>query len=178
LQPFGHPLPIMPTTSRHAVALGNPGEPHANTIVLGGATVIVPLEMDADNDPLHDDEVRLWSPRGGYDRTILADDPAVLPDPTARLIYYPFDDVPLGVYRVAVCVAGVWHDLMHDLVVARDGTYLGGKKLATEKPAMEAASWVSSDEDDAPDDDSDGLDAQEPRQRTFDQAASEEGASE
>jgi hypothetical protein len=165
----------MPTTSRHAVALGNPGESHGNTIVLGGATVVVPLEMDADNDPLHDDEVRLWSPRGGYDRTIFADDPAVEPDPDARLIYYSFDDVPLGVYRVAVCVAGEWHDLMHDLVVARDGTYLGGKKLATEKPTVEAAPDAS-DADDAPDDDGDGLDAPEPRQRTFNQSNPEESA--
>jgi hypothetical protein len=168
----------MPATSRHAVALGNPGESHGNTIVLGGATVVVPLEMDAENDPLHDDEVRLWSPRGGYDRTILADDPAVVPDPKARLIYYPFDDVPLGVYQVAVCVAGEWHDLMHDLVVARDGTYLGGKKLATEKPTVKAAPGGASDEDDAPTDDRDGLDAPEPRQRTFNQSKPQESASE
>lgn len=168
----------MPTTSRHAVALGTPGESHGNTIVLGGATVVVPLEMDPDNDPLHDDEVRLWSPRGGYDQTILADDPGVLPDPKARLIYYVFDDVPLGVYRVAVCVAGEWHDLMHDLVVARDGTYLRGKKLATEKPTVEAAPGGASVEDDAPEGDGDGLDAPEPRQRTFNQSQPEEGASE
>ena len=60
----------MSNTSRHAVALGTPGETHANTIVLGGATIVIPLEMDPDHDPLHDDEVRLWSAHGGYDRTM------------------------------------------------------------------------------------------------------------
>ncbi len=170
----------MPTTSRHAVALGSPGETHANTLVLGGATLVIPLEMDPDGDPLHDDEVRVWSPRGGYDRTMLADEPCVEPDRAARLMLYRFDDVPLGVYRVAVCVAGEWHDLMHDLVIARDGSYLGGTRLATDKPSVQAATSSGEATDDEPEEEaeSDGLDAPEPDQRTFNQSRPLEDASE
>ncbi len=159
----------MPITLSHAVALGAPGETHENTLVIGGRSVVVPLETDPDTDPLHDDEVRLWSARGGYDRTLLVSDPAVEPDLDARMMLYRFDDVPLGVYRVAVCVAGEWHDLMHDLVVARDGVYLGGKRLATDKPAVQAARSDVFDPDSPTDDDADGLDAPEPDQRTYDQ---------
>jgi hypothetical protein len=88
------------------------------------------------------------------------------------MMFYRFEDVPLGVYRVAVCVAGEWHDLMHNLIVARDGVFLGGKKLETEKPALQAAplDTLYTDEELEDDDDSDGLDAPEPQQRTFDQA--------
>jgi hypothetical protein len=160
----------MMSNTRHAVALGTPGEAHANTIVLGGATIVIPLEMDPDCDPLHDDEVRLWSAHGGYDRTLFASDPNVEPDIDARMMFYRFEDVPLGLYRVAVCVAGEWHDLMHNLIVARDGVFLGGKKLETEKPALQAAPPDALDTDEATEDEGDGLDAPEPRQRTFDQA--------
>ena len=159
----------MASTQRHAVALGSPGEAHANTIVLGGATIVIPLEMDPDHDPLHDDEVRLWSAHGGYDRTMLVSDPGVEPDVAARMMFYRFDDVPLGVYRVAVCVAGEWHDLMRGLVVTRDGAFLGGKKLGTDKPALQAAPSDALDEGEA-DEEGDGLDAPEPKQRSFDQA--------
>jgi hypothetical protein len=84
--------------------------------------------------------------------------------------------VPLGVYRVAVCVAGQWHDLMHDLVVARDGTYLGGKKLATDKPTTEAAPDAGDPDDTPEDEDGDGLDAPEPLHRTFHQSTPEGSA--
>lgn len=158
----------MPTPSRHAVALGRPGDPHANTIVLGGATVVVPLEMDPDHDPLHDDEVRLWSIHGGYDRTLFVSDPEVEPDVDGRLMFYRFEDVPLGVYRVAVCVAGAWHDLMHDLVVTKDGVFLGGKKLEADKPTLKAAPPAVLEDDAPAEPDGDGLDAPEPVQRSFD----------
>src|SRR5215470_6345955 len=155
------------SNTHHAVALGTPGEPHANTIVLGGATIVIPLEMDPDCDPLHDDEVRLWSAHGGYDRTMFVSDANVEPDIDARLMFYRFEDVPLGVYRVAVCVAGQWHDLMHNLIVTANSVFLGGKKLETEKPALRAAPPVTLDIDEASEDEGDGLDAPEPEQRSF-----------
>lgn len=170
----------MSNASRHAVALGTPGETHANTIVLGGATIVIPLEMDPDCDPLHDDEVRLWAPHGGYDRTMLVSEPNVEPDSEARMMFYRFEDVPLGIYRVAVCVAGEWHDLMHNLIVARDGVFLGGKKFVTEKPALRAAppETFDIDETSEDEDDGDGLDAPEPEQRSFDQMTRMEDDSE
>ena len=147
----------MPTSNegsmmRRAVAVGAPDASSPNTLVIGGATVVVPIEMNAEEDPLHDDEVRLWSVRGSYDCTRYVSDPEVEPDHDSRLMHYRFEDVPFGVYRVAVCVSGMWHDLMHGLVVAPDGVFLGGKKLSTEKPALTAAPPVldEGEEDDAP----------------------------
>jgi len=158
---------MAPTAARHAVALARPEDKSANTIVLGGAVVVIPLEIDPDHDPLHDDEVRLWSQHGGYDRTILASDPQAEADLDARLMHYRFEDVPRGVYRVAVCTAGQWHDLMYGLVVAQDGVFLGGKKLESEKPPHQAAPPPDTHElTDIPDD-SDGLEAPEPRQASF-----------
>ena len=107
--------------------------------MLGGATVVVPIEMNPEEDALHDDEVRLWSVRGSYDRTLYASDPEVEPDRDSRLMHYRFGDVPFGVYRTAVCVAGEWHDLATGIVVAQDGVYLGGKKLASDKPTLQVA---------------------------------------
>jgi hypothetical protein len=156
------------TSATYAVALGLPGDQHENTIVLGGTVIVIPLEMDPDADPLHDDEVRLWSVRGSYDRTLFVSDADVEPDLQNRMMHYRFRDVPYGVYRVAVCVAGEWHDLMHNLVVTSDGAYLGGKKLSQEKPAMQAAPPDETELDDAPD--SDGLDAPEPMDRTYNQS--------
>jgi hypothetical protein len=159
-------MTALPSAS-HAVALGLAGDANENTIVLGGATIVIPLEMDPDADPLHDDEVRLWSVRGNYDRTLFVSDPEVEPDLQNRMMLYRFGDVPYGVYRVAVCVAGEWHDLMHNLVVTSDGVYLGGKKLSQEKPAVQAAPPDETEVDETPD--ADGVDAPEPVQRTYDQ---------
>ena len=80
-------------------------------------------------------------------------------------MHYRFEDVPFGVFRVATCVGGQWHDLMHDLVVCKEGVFLRGQKLATEKPALRAAPPDAVEPDDAPDDD--GLDAPEPKELAF-----------
>jgi len=126
-------------TWKRAVVVGAPDAPSLNTIVLGGATVVVPVELVPEEDPLHDDEVRLWSSSGHYDRTLKTSDVEVDPDPDSRLMHYRFDDVPFGVYRVAVCAAGEWHDLMRGLVVAPDGIYLGGKQLLADRPKLSVA---------------------------------------
>jgi hypothetical protein len=139
--------------ARRSVAVGAPDAPSPNTLIIGGATVVVPIEMNAEEDPLHDDEVRLWSVRGGYDHTLHVTDAEVEPDHDSRLMHYRFEDVPYGVYRAAVCVAGEWHDLMHGLVVAPDGVHLGGKKLAEDRPALQVAppEPVDADEEDVED---------------------------
>jgi len=135
-------------TWKRAVAIGAPDAASLNTIVLGGATVIVPIEAVPEEDPLHDDEVRMWSISGQYDRTRKVSDPEVEPDHESRILHYRFDDVPFGVYRVAVSAAGEWHDLMHGLVVAPDGVYLGGKSLEADrpKPAVAPPDLLSSDD--------------------------------
>lgn len=126
------------------VALGNPSEADHNTIVLSGIDLLVPLELDLDDDPLQDDEVRLQAIGGGFERILLSSDPQVQPDPAKRLLIYRFRAVPSGVYRLSVKVGERWTDLFVGLVVRKDGAYLGSKKLdarapeaVTETPAQE-----------------------------------------
>ena len=125
---------------RRAIVIGAPDAASLNTIVLGGASVVVPVELVPEEDPIDDDEIRMWSTSGHYDRTLKIRDAEVEPDHDSRLMHYRFDDVPFGVYRIAVCAAGEWHDLMHGLVVAPDGAYLGGKQLAADRPKLAVAS--------------------------------------
>jgi len=127
----------------HDVAFGNAKGRDFNKIVLSGVDITVPLEMDLDDDPLQDDEVRLRGEDGHYDRTLLASDPDAKPDTEKRLVLYTFRLVPPGVYRVSVRIADEkWMDVVTGLVVKRDGAYVGDKKLGTEaeKVAEEQAS--------------------------------------
>jgi hypothetical protein len=126
-------------TWKRAVVIGAPDAASLNTIVLGGTSVVVPIELVPEDDPLHDDEIRMWSTSGHYDRTLKIRDAEVEPDHDSRLMHYRFEDVPFGVYRVAVCAAGEWHDFMHGLVVAPDGVYLGGKQLPVDRSTLAAA---------------------------------------
>jgi len=86
------------------IALGNPGEKDHNTIVLSGIDLVVPLELDLDSDPLHDDEIRLKSETGGFERILLSSDPNVTPDPDKHILLYRFRVVPPGIYRLSVKV--------------------------------------------------------------------------
>src|SRR5688572_16188799 len=61
----------------HDVSLGNDGEDDFNTVVLDGAEVVLPLEMDIDGDPLQDDTVSLRSVHGLYEQTLTARSPDV-----------------------------------------------------------------------------------------------------
>jgi hypothetical protein len=56
---------------------------------------------------------------------------------------------------------------MYGLVVAQDGVFLGGKKLESEKPPYQAAPPPDTHELTDIRDDSDGLEAPEPRQTSF-----------
>lgn len=118
--------------ARFDVALGNPGESDYNTLVLSGVDITVPLEMDLDDDPLQDDEIRLRSVDGFFQKILKASDADVTPTPGSRLLMYRFRDVPPGAYRISVRVAGTWSDVLTGLVVTRDGVFHGKKKLGTE----------------------------------------------
>jgi hypothetical protein len=121
----------------HDVAFGNTNGKDFNTIVLSGVDITVPLEMDLDDDPLQDDEVRLRSEDGHYDQTRLASDADAKPDKDKRLVLYTFRLVPPGAYRVSVRIgAEKWMDVVTGLVVKRDGAYVGDTKLGTEAEAV------------------------------------------
>ncbi len=51
-------------TRKRAVAIGAPDAASLNTLVLGGVSVVVPVEQVPEEDPLHDDEIRMWSTSG------------------------------------------------------------------------------------------------------------------
>jgi hypothetical protein len=110
------------TTACHAVSFGNTGEHDKNTIVLTGVDLVLPLEMDLDGDPLHDDEVRLSSP-AGLERVLRVSDDDVEKDFERHIANYRFRVVPPGVYDVATRIAGVWIDVMRGIVVKRAGLF-------------------------------------------------------
>lgn len=123
----------------HDVALFNPGETEHNTIVLGGVDVIIPLELDMDGDPFQDDAVCLRSQGGDWEAVRLSSDPEVSVARDKRHLYYPFHDVPSGIYHVDVRIAEHWVQVLGNLMVSRGVAYLGDRPLSAELPAEKPA---------------------------------------
>lgn len=146
-------MPIMATrASNHRVCVGNLGEDDFNTLVIDGIDLVIPLEMDLDDDPLQDDEIRLRSLDGFFEQIVRASDPDAEPKPDERLIYYHFRDVPPGPYRIEVNVGGVWALVVDGLIVTRTGSMLHGNKLTNERPSLSLGSGlVQETEEDAED---------------------------
>jgi hypothetical protein len=115
--------------STHRVCVGNFGEDDFNTLVIDGMDLVIPLEMDLDDDPMQDDEIRLRSIDGFFEQVVRASDPEAEPKPDERLIYYHFRDVPPGAYRIEVNVGGVWALVVDALIVTRTGSMLHGTQL-------------------------------------------------
>ena len=113
----------------HDVALFNPGESEHNTIVLGGVDVVIPLELDMDGDPFQDDAVCLRSQGGDWEHVMLSSDPEVLSAPDKRHLYYPFHDVPSGLFNVDVRIAENWVTVISNLLVSRGAAYIGDTPL-------------------------------------------------
>lgn len=122
--------------SNHRVCVGNLGEDDFNTLVIGGMDLVIPLEMDLDDDPMQDDEIRLRSLDGFFEQVVRASDPDAEPSPDERLIYYHFRDVPPGPYRIEVNVGGAWALVVDGLIVTRTGSMLHGNKLTNERPSL------------------------------------------
>jgi hypothetical protein len=111
------------------VMVGEPGEKTFNTLVLGGAEVVVPLERDLDGDPYQDDEVWLESLGGSFREKRLSSDPDVVPDEENNVLLYHFRQVPFGVYNVVAVVAARPILVYSGLVVRKDGVFMGEEKL-------------------------------------------------
>jgi hypothetical protein len=111
------------------VMVGEPGEKPFNTLVLGGAEVVVPLERDLDGDPYQDDEVWLESLGGSFRQKLLSSDPDVVPDEDNNVLLYHFRHVPFGVYNVIAVVAARPIVVASGLVVRKEGVFLGDEKL-------------------------------------------------
>jgi hypothetical protein len=147
---------------RYAVAVGNEGEDDHNTIVLSGVDLSVPLEMDLDDDPLQDDEIRIRSEDGFFEQHVRASDADAEPLVDQRMILYHFRGVPPGVYRIQVNVAGRWVDVIRGLVVRRGGVVHAGSNLTTSRPTHSLGPAAPPPEppehDEAPDEESEFMD--------------------
>jgi hypothetical protein len=113
----------------HPVALFNPGDAHYNTIALQGVDIIIPLEEDLDCDPLQDDEIRLLSLDGNYEKVVKASDSDAVPDDEHGIIYYRFQSVPVGVYKVSVLVGQTWVDVFQQILVSPKGVWNSESRL-------------------------------------------------
>jgi hypothetical protein len=117
------------------VMLGSPGDKSSNTLVLSGIDLEVPLEMDLDADPLHDDEVRLLSEDGAYEAVLYASEPDVRADLDKNLYIYCFRSVPPGLYRIQVRTSDQkWATVITDVVVGRKGVRIGDTELEDKDP--------------------------------------------
>lgn len=116
------------------VALFNPGETEHNTIVLGGVDLVIPLELDMDGDPFQDDAVCLRSLGGDWEHVCLSSDPEVTAAQDRRHLYYPFHDVPAGIYRVDVRVADHWNTVISNLLVSRGSAFIGDQVMGEAPP--------------------------------------------
>lgn len=105
----------------YRVATGPIGASAHNTIVVRGMSLTLPLELDLDDDPLQDDEVRLRSQDGFFEQHVRASDPEAEPLIEERLLLYHFRDVPPGVYNAEVNAGGRWRTVVRGLLVERSG---------------------------------------------------------
>ncbi len=129
----------------HDVALGNVGETDFNTIVLSGVDIVLPVELDLDDDPMQDDALRLRAEHGHYDQVLVASDGDVELDLDKRYLYYRFRDVPFGVYRASVRIGSEWVPLVRGIVVTKAGVFVNGEALG-EEPPEQGASEAEDDE--------------------------------
>jgi hypothetical protein len=139
------------------VMVGEPGEKPFNTLVLGGAEVVVPLERDADGDPFQDDEVILRSTGGSFELRLCSNDAAMEEDEESGLLMYRFERVPFGVYSVFVVSAGVEVETLRGLVVRREGTFFGDRQLPQEREGQAMAPAPNADDEDEDEGDTDAL---------------------
>lgn len=117
------------------VMLGSPGDTKFNSLVLSGVDLEVPLEMDLDADPLHDDEIRLLSEDGAYEAVLCANEPDVQTDLDKNLYIYRFRSVPPGLYRIQVRTSDQgWATVITDVVVGRKGVRIGETELEDKDP--------------------------------------------
>jgi hypothetical protein len=117
------------------VMLGSPEDSQFNTVVLSGFDLEIPLEMDLDGDPLHDDEVRLLSEDGAYEAVLCASEPDVRADMEKNLYIYCFRAVPPGLYRLQVRTSDQkWATVITDILVGKKGVRIGDTELEDKDP--------------------------------------------
>ena len=107
------------------------------TTVRAGLDLIIPLEIDLDDDPDNDDQIRLRQLNGAYDIVVTADSKQVREHEENPLALYRFRDVPPGKYEVSVNVGGHWRPVIVGLEVTSDSVLHGGKKYESKEDGAE-----------------------------------------
>ncbi len=122
---------------RYDVATMLPSDKGRNTLVLGGIDLTVPLEMDLDDDPLQDDEVRLVRSDGHFERVLKASDADVTREEGGERLFYRFRDVPPGVYAVQSRIsAEEWAPVIEGVLVTTRSAQWNGRELDAEPAAF------------------------------------------
>jgi hypothetical protein len=116
----------------HSVSLQNPGETECNTLTIAAIDITIPLQEDLDCDPLQDDEIRIQSLAGGYEKIVRASDADAVPNHDHAMIHYKFRAVPAGLYKISVRIHGHWVDVSNQLIVTPKGAWLDTTKLTAE----------------------------------------------
>lgn len=111
------------------VAPSNKDDSTFNRIVLSGLDVVIPLEIDLDEDPKTDDAIRLIDRDDGYSCVLEDGDPDVVRDPNAPFLKCTFRLVPPGLYDVDVRLHNAWHTVIAGLEVTRRDVRLKGESF-------------------------------------------------
>jgi hypothetical protein len=121
----------------HQVCLAEPDDEFENTLALCGYDVVLPLELDVDGDPLHDDVARLSAEVGRFQREVASSDPDDAEvDEQARVVFYTFRDVPPGIYRLEARIHDGWHEIVRGIVVRKEGVFVAKTKLDEARPEV------------------------------------------
>jgi hypothetical protein len=125
MQDDGYPVALNPTKGGSA-----------NTLVLAGHDLVVPLERDLDGDPEQVDMVKLYAEEEGYEKVLTSDDEDV-EESGDTILLYTFRDVPPGEYSLAVRLGDNWVDVLRGVEVTRDEVWWGDENHEAEHDANE-----------------------------------------
>jgi len=111
------------------IAPSNKDDTTFNRIVLSGLDIVIPLEIDLDEDPKTDDAIRLIDRDGDYSRVLEDGDDDVVRDAHAPFLRCTFRVVPPGVYDVDVRLHNKWHTVIAGLQVTSRSVRLNGESF-------------------------------------------------
>jgi hypothetical protein len=111
------------------VAPSLPNDQTKNTLVIGGVDVVIPLEIDVDDDPRSHEHIRLCSEDGLFEAHLQAGGPDVRQDGDHPLLFCTFRDVPPGLYSLEVRIGNAWYKILASLQITRDEAQLGGQSF-------------------------------------------------
>jgi hypothetical protein len=93
--------------------------------------LVIPLEIDLDDDPSRDDQIRLRALDGTFQQTLVSSDPRVEQSAEHPLLLYGFKDVPIGAYTVEVRIGNEWYEVLRELRVSRDSATVHGEPFVS-----------------------------------------------